>query len=198
MRRRLADAVSLSRLVLLAPWVWLQAAGSRWALLIMAAIVLTDLIDGPIARRFSTAGLRGQLLDAACDAVVLIVAAAVVGLKDARFLGLAGLMIACFASWGAYSAIAGRLAYTRLGRYNGAACYVLIVMASSAPWVSAFAIQVPAVMEWAAIAVPVSLLGVSTAENVVGMVRACRVQAPAMALNRSEETDDDDTPSTTD
>jgi phosphatidylglycerophosphate synthase len=182
MRRRLADAVSLSRLVLLIPWILL--AGSRWALPIMAVIVLTDLIDGPIARRLSTAGPRGQILDAACDAVVLIAAAGVLGVKDARFLCLAGLMAVCFASWGAYSARIGRMAYTRLGRYDGAACYALIMFASAASWFSAFGNPVPVIMEWTAIAVAASLLVISTVENVAGMARALFGRAPARSMGR--------------
>lgn len=168
MRIGFADGVSLSRLLFLAPWVWLYGAGSGWALAVMAAIVATDVADGPLARRLRTAGPRGRLLDAGCDAAVVVVAALVVGLKDTRFLLLSGIAVACFASWGACSIRDGFACYTRLGRYDGAACYVLILLVSAGPLFPA-GLGLRRMAGWLAVSGVGLLLAVSTVENLAAL-----------------------------
>jgi phosphatidylglycerophosphate synthase len=171
-KRWIADAISFSRIALLVPWICLETSASVWALPVMAAIIASDLLDGPIARRLSTASVKGALVDAICDVFVLVVAAIVLGLKDARYLGLAGLMASAFTSWGIRSLIAGRFAYSRMGRYDGALCYALIAAASARPWLAALGIRAPAFGEWAAICLVAVCLAVSAAENIVRILRA--------------------------
>ena len=108
-----ADAISFSRLALLVPLVRFERTESPWTVAVLAAIVLSDLIDGPIARRLGTAGSRGASIDAACDVLVVMSAAIAAGLSDARYMSLA------FLSYGAFSLLIRRFAYTRLGRYDG-------------------------------------------------------------------------------
>lgn len=181
MKHWIADAVSLSRIALIALWIRCEIAGSPWALVVMAAIVASDLLDGPIARRLSTANERGALLDAACDSGVVVAAAVTVGLDDARYLGLAGLMAAAFVSWGAYSLVVGRLAYTRLGKYDGAMCYALVAAASAQPWLAALGMRIPAGTESVFIGLVAVYLGLSTAENIAGTLRARRRPSEAAA-----------------
>lgn len=161
--------VSLSRLVLLGPWIWCALIGSVWVLPIMAVIVASDLLDGPLARRLSTAGGRGVLIDATCDALVVVTATATLGFGEARYFGLAGLMAAAFLSWAAYSLVIGHFAYTRLGRYDGAWCYALVAGASAR---AALGIRLSATGEGIIIGLVAVFLGISTVENIVGMLQA--------------------------
>lgn len=50
-----ADAVTISRIVLVIQWTRCESAGSAWAFPVMAGIVASDLLDSPIARRLGTA-----------------------------------------------------------------------------------------------------------------------------------------------
>src|SRR5512136_2246378 len=139
MRRHLANIITLSRLLLMVPWSICVMADSSWALAVMALIIATDIIDGPIARRLKTAGPLGGALDAGCDAAVCFAAAVLLGLSDTRYLAAAALMAASFLSWMALGRIEGGQSYTRLGRYNGAACYALILAASALQYAPAAA-----------------------------------------------------------
>ena len=168
-KRWAADAVSLSRVVLLVPLVWFMIVGSPWALAVLAAIVASDLLDGPIARRLGTAGSRGALIDATCDVLVVMSAAIAAALSDARYAGLAVVMAMAFLSYAALSLIIGRFAYTRLGRYDGVVSYGVIAVASVKAPLAAIGATVPAA-EWVFLCISAVFLAVSTAENVGGIV----------------------------
>jgi phosphatidylglycerophosphate synthase len=172
-KRWAADALSLSRLALLGPLAWCLIRGSLGALPIMAVIVATDLMDGPIARLLSTAGSRGALVDSGCDALVVMTAAFVLGLSDARYAGFAGLIAVTFISYGVSSLVIGRFAYTRLGRYDGVVCYGVVAFASAKPALAAIGISLPAA-EWIVLCVSAVFLAASTAENVVGILMSMR------------------------
>ncbi len=171
-RRWAADAVSFSRLVLLVPLVWWEISGSPWALAALAAIVLSDLADGAIARRFGTAGNRGAMIDAASDGLVAVNAAVGAGLSDARYAGLAAVMAVAFLSYGAFSLIAPRIACKRLGRHDSAVCYGVIAVACAKPALAALGVMAPARAEWALLGVAAILLAASVAENIAGIVTA--------------------------
>ena len=165
-----ADAVSLSRVLLLVPLVWLVIVGSQWAVVVLAAIIASDLLDGPIARRLGTAGSRGALLDATCDVLVVMSAAIAAALSDARYAGLAAVMAMAFLSYGALSLIIGRFAYTRLGRYDGVVSYGAIAIASARPLFALIGVTVPSAVEWIILCISAVFLAVSTAENVSGIM----------------------------
>ncbi len=165
-----ADAVSLSRVALMVPFVRFVVAGSPWALMVLAAIVASDLLDGPIARRLGTAGSRGALIDAACDVLVVMSAAVAAALSDARYAGLAAVMAMAFLSYGALSLIIGRFAYTRLGRYDGVVSYSAIAIASARPLSALIGVTVPSAVEWIILCFSAVFLAVSTVENVSGIM----------------------------
>jgi phosphatidylglycerophosphate synthase len=165
----MANAMSLSRLALLGPLAWCLNTGSFASMPIMAVIVTTDLLDGPIARTLRSAGSRGALVDSGCDSLVVIIAAIVLGLNDARYAGFAGLIATTFISYGVYSLVIGRYAYTRFGKYDGVACYSVIAIASGKPLFAAIGIPIPAA-EWVILCLSAFVLAVSTAENVTGIV----------------------------
>ncbi len=168
---RLADAVSLSRVALLVPLVRLMVLGSPWSLAVLSMIVASDLADGRIARRLGTAGSRGALIDASCNFLVVMSAAIVSGIFDARYMGLAAIMFLAFFSYGAFSLLIGRFAYTRLGRYDGVVAYGIVAAACARPLLSSLTHPLP-VAEWAFLGFSALFLAVSTAENAAGIVTA--------------------------
>ena len=180
LNRRLADAVSLSRLLFFPLWAVLACRGSRWAAPTMVLIVLTDLIDGPIARHMGTAGACGQRLDTLCDLLVVAGAAVVLGLRDWRLLSLAVLTAACFSFWALHCMRTKGFAYSRLGRYDGAACYLLILFRSTEPWFTPPALRVYEFLLWSVITATALLLVVSGVENMGAILRAARADHDAV------------------
>ncbi len=178
MKRHIANAISLSRLALFVPWSLLRVAHSVWALPVMAVIVATDLLDGPIARRMKTAGPFGGALDAACDAAVSIAAAIVIGLWDVRFLAAAALMGFNALSWLLYRSFTGGKTYTRLGRYNGAACYALIALEGAGQLADPLFPQAAAIAVTAGLAIAGTLLAVSSVENIAALFRSRGARTP--------------------
>jgi phosphatidylglycerophosphate synthase len=182
-RRWAADAMSLSRVMLLVPLVRFMILDSPWALMVLAAIMASDLVDGPIARRLGTAGSRGALIDASCDVLVVMSAAITAGLSDARYAGLAAVMAAAFLSYGAFSLLIGRFAYTRLGRYDGVVSYGVVAVAGAKPLFGLIGVAVPAAAVWIILSLSAAFLAVSTAENAAGIAGEIRKKEYA-ALER--------------
>ena len=101
---------------------------------LMAAIVMSNLVDGRLARKLGTVGSRGALIDSGCDAAVVLCAMITLGLNDPRYLAMAGLAAMAFISYGVYSMAVRRFGHTQLGRYDGVMCHVLLVVARLRPW----------------------------------------------------------------
>ncbi len=182
-RRWAADAVSLSRVALLVPLVRFMLLGSPWALGVLVAIVASDLIDGPIARRLGTAGSTGALIDASCDVLVVMSAAISAGLSDARYAGLAAVMAMAFLSYGAFSLLIGRFAYTRLGRYDGVVSFAVIAVAGAKPLFAPIGFALPSAAVWIVLCLSALFLAISTAENVAGIASEIKKRESA-ALER--------------
>ncbi len=132
----------------------------------MLVIAASDLLDGFIARRLATAGSKGALIDVACDFVVITAATAALGWAEGRYFVLVGLIVAAFLSWAVYNRKAGRLAYTRLGKYNGFLCYVLLITVSTRPWLAPLEIHTPLIAERALYSLVSIWLGASIIENI--------------------------------
>ena len=107
-----ADSLSTARLILVA-LLWPVAVSGHGRVLAVGLIVagLTDALDGYVARRLQQASLRGARLDAVADMVVMVSAAAWLGLlhpevvtDDAPLLIAVGLLYAVStgASWLAF------------------------------------------------------------------------------------------------
>lgn len=165
MRWGLANFVSISRLGLLGLWIYCYASGSAWTLPVMVIIVLTDLADGAIARRLKTAGPLGAKLDVACDVAVCFVGALIAGLSEPLFLAVAGMMAINLLSWLMLCSTAGRRGYTRFGRYNGSACYSLLIVVSAAPWTTLLGTTGQSMIKLVALCTVAAVLGLSTVEN---------------------------------
>jgi len=116
--------------LLLVPFLVLSMllAHSRLAGVIFGVAVITDLLDGPLARRFGTASNRGALFDHAVDATFVTAGLATLAIMEVSTPVLPIMVAAAFVQYTLDSrALAGRhLRASRLGRYNGIAYFVLL------------------------------------------------------------------------
>jgi phosphatidylglycerophosphate synthase len=130
----------------------------------MLVIVASDILDGRLARKLGTANARGAAIDTLCDFAALAAAMIVLGAGDRRMILVLMLMLAAFGSWVVSSFIIGPMCYSRIGKYNGAACYALAVVGSARPFLSAIP---QLLLEWAVLAAAVAVLSASTVENLI-------------------------------
>lgn len=144
-----ANALTLGRALLAVPCAWLACEERwMWCAFALSSAVLTDLLDGPLARRFNQATPFGGLIDHATDAAfvaLLLYALATRGYLP-RLLPL--LVAAAFLQYALDSrALAGRpLRGSWLGRANGIGYFVLATTvvyrnALHLPWPSAGSID---------------------------------------------------------
>jgi phosphatidylglycerophosphate synthase len=124
-----ANLLTAIRLLAIAPSVWAISTG-RWGIAgtLFALAVVTDLLDGPLARRYHHASAMGGLFDHATDALFVslnLAALALVGLLNPW---LSGLVALAFIQYMFDSrVIAGAALKTSfLGKNNGIAYYVAV------------------------------------------------------------------------
>ena len=122
----MANALTTLRLLLVLPFAWLMAsADARHAALaavILAAAIVTDLLDGFIARRRSTASAAGQIFDHTADCLFVTSGLGAGALRHAIPWILPILVAAAFAQYVIDSRCLDRaqpLRPSRLGRWNG-------------------------------------------------------------------------------
>lgn len=123
-----ANALTALRLLLAGPCAWLAGNG-RWtaAAWLFSIAIVTDLLDGPAARRFDQASALGGLADHATDALfVTVLLAALSWVSPVPWL-LPVLVAAAFLQYVMDSrALAGRALRTSwLGRANGIGYFIL-------------------------------------------------------------------------
>ncbi|MFU8817029.1 MAG: CDP-alcohol phosphatidyltransferase family protein [Pseudomonadales bacterium] len=123
-----ANAVTAVRALLALPCAW-AAVSQRWdlAAVLLTMAVLSDLLDGPLARRLGQTSALGGLLDHATDAAfVTILLAALASAGYVPWL-LPALVAVAFLQYATDSqALRGRsLRASWLGRVNGIAYFAL-------------------------------------------------------------------------
>ncbi|MEM9621674.1 MAG: CDP-alcohol phosphatidyltransferase family protein [Pseudomonadota bacterium] len=127
--RTRANALTLSRSILIVPFAWLITQ-QYWtpAALIFAYAVISDIYDGKLARKYGEESALGGLLDHGTDA--LFVTCGTWSLASLQLVNpyLAVLIILAFAQYMFDSrALAGqRLRTSQLGRINGVTYFVLV------------------------------------------------------------------------
>jgi phosphatidylglycerophosphate synthase len=127
----MANALTALRLCLVVPFTVLMARGDRdsalLAGLILAAAIVTDVLDGPVARRSGTAGPAGQAFDHSAD-FLLVMGGLLAGAARGAFAWVLALLVAIsFAQYVGDSIwLRGRLDLlpSRLGHYNGVLYFV--------------------------------------------------------------------------
>ncbi|WP_299598099.1 CDP-alcohol phosphatidyltransferase family protein [uncultured Microbulbifer sp.] len=71
--RHLPNVLSISRVVLILPIIWLSLAQQHlWALVVFGVAVVSDLLDGFLARRYNWQSHLGSLLDPIADRVFVL------------------------------------------------------------------------------------------------------------------------------
>ncbi|MDC7125833.1 MAG: CDP-alcohol phosphatidyltransferase family protein [Spirochaetales bacterium] len=125
-----ANIISLSRLPLFGLWAFLHFHESIWNIPIVLLIIFTDFIDGFVARKLKIESTKGAIIDASCDSLVVIAAFIILGLKDFRYLLLLGGIAASLITWSAYCISSCEMLYSSFGKFNGGACYIVMLTAS--------------------------------------------------------------------
>ena len=125
----LANCLSLSRLIIapLIAWVILSDWWLTASFLLLLAI-LSDLLDGPIARKKDQETATGGLLDHSCDALLVAVLLFVLNKTHGIPLLLPILVLSSFLQYvlDSKSLSGHKLRTSFLGRSNGIAYYVLV------------------------------------------------------------------------
>jgi cardiolipin synthase len=127
--RTRANALSAARLAAAGPLAWAIAGGeARLALVLFAAAVASDLLDGRVARRFGEASVLGGLLDHGADAATVVCGLGALAWRGVVPPLLPALVALAFAQYAIDSrAFAGqRLRASTLGRANGIAYFALL------------------------------------------------------------------------
>ena len=124
----LANSLSLSRLIIAPVIAWIIL--SDWwlaASFLLLLAILSDLLDGPIARKKGQQTATGGLLDHSCDALLVAVLLFVLNKTHGIPLLLPILILSSFLQYVLDSkALSGhKLRTSFLGRSNGIAYYVL-------------------------------------------------------------------------
>lgn len=142
MWRTWANALTAVRALAALPCAWMVTTG-HWpgAALLFSLAVLTDLLDGPLARRMNQSSPLGGLIDHATDAAFVTSALLALWLAGYVHWLLPLLVAAAFAQYVFDSrALRGqRLRGNRLGRANGIGYFVVAAMpvyrnAFDLPW----------------------------------------------------------------
>jgi phosphatidylglycerophosphate synthase len=124
-----ANLLTVVRLASIGPCAFAVTTDNwRWAAGLFILAVATDLLDGPVARRFNHASALGGLLDHATDALFVIVMLGALAHHDYVPWLLPCLVVAAFLQYMLDSqALAGhRLRTSWLGRSNGIAYFVVV------------------------------------------------------------------------
>jgi phosphatidylglycerophosphate synthase len=127
----MANALTALRLCLVIPFTVLMARDDResalFAGLILAVAIVTDVLDGRVARRTGTAGPAGQAFDHSVD-FLLVMGGLLAGATRGAFAWVLALLVAIsFAQYVGDSIwLRGRLDLlpSRLGHYNGVLYFV--------------------------------------------------------------------------
>ena len=178
---KLANLVTLSRGVLIAPILGLLWDGRTWAaLMVYVVAACTDLVDGWLARRSGRASAFGAQLDAVVDnifsvAILAFLMMAYPGLGQRHLVALAVL----FAGPLVYLAVSWLLARRLLMFHFWSAKVGAVALFSLWP--------VVAVTRWEGwIALTATIIGLSRLEQVVFILRGGRQLDAAHGLARPE------------
>ncbi len=127
----MANALSLSRLLLALPFGLLMlgsdAASALWAAALFCIAILTDLIDGPLARHQGTVSKLGGALDHGADFVFVTAGLSAMAWRGVIPWLLPLLIVLAFAQYVIDSLWIDRrreLRMSAIGRYNGILYFV--------------------------------------------------------------------------
>lgn len=118
----------------LAPLAFVALRDGRlpYAVLLVGLAMLSDLVDGTLARRLGTASPRGGYLDVSADFGFLSAAFCALVQRGVYPAPLLGVMLAMFLQF-VLRPRGGRLVYDPVGRFYGAALYGALALTLLAP-----------------------------------------------------------------
>jgi phosphatidylglycerophosphate synthase len=122
----MAHLISLARLGSAVPFGWLVLHGDARAAPLFALAVVSDLVDGPLARRAGAASALGRLLDHGADFAFVSAGLWAAACRGSVPLLLPAAIAVAFAQYALDSGPAGARALraSRLGRWNGVLYFV--------------------------------------------------------------------------
>ena len=126
--RFIPNALSFLRLCLAPASIWL-IVNEFWlvAFWVFVAAVVTDLVDGPLARKFDAATESGAVLDHLADCIFVTSSLIALAFHEHVPLVLPPIIAAAFIQYLIDSRVGdGGLRGSRLGRWNGIAYFVAV------------------------------------------------------------------------
>lgn len=136
-----ADALSLLRVCLAFPAAyWIRGDAWEEAALVFAVAAISDLADGPLARRGGSPRPRGALLDHGADAIFVVLCLGALATKALVSALLPVLVLLAFAQyvWDSGVHRGGALRGHAIGKINGIAYYLLVgAMIVAEGWIPA-------------------------------------------------------------
>ncbi len=124
-----ANLLTIGRLLAILPCTW-AILSDQWpiAAVLFTLAVISDFLDGPLARRYGQASAFGGLLDHATDALFVSTCLAALAWTGYVNAWLPGFVVLAFSQYMLDSkALAGQILRTNwLGRNNGIGYYVLV------------------------------------------------------------------------
>jgi phosphatidylglycerophosphate synthase len=129
----LPNLLSMLRLAL-APLVFLAIQDGQlgYAAPLVGLAILSDLVDGPLARRLKATSSFGSYLDVSADFAFLMAAVAALVLKQVYPPLLLVIMLGMFLQF-VLRPKKGRLVYDPVGKYYGTILYGMLVLTLLAP-----------------------------------------------------------------
>jgi phosphatidylglycerophosphate synthase len=124
----LPNCLSISRVVLTAPTVWvLLHDHAALTIGLFGIVIASDLMDGRIARQRHQVSSIGTLLDHGSDAIFVVTLCAAGAWLDLLPIALPVLMACAFMQYALDSrSVGGRPRGSSLGRWNGIAYFVIV------------------------------------------------------------------------
>jgi phosphatidylglycerophosphate synthase len=120
------------------PLLWIAEVFSQRyvSLFIFSVMILSDLLDGALARMYYGTDTRGAIVDLVADfMVILFVFAYLLARGEMSFYPLVAAIASCSA-YSLFSRFSGRIVYGRIGKFSGTVCYAGIASYLAARLVS--------------------------------------------------------------
>lgn len=167
--RALANSLTLSRLLLVPVFLSLYGKGAFWAcFLIMLGIGLSDILDGFVARKWSSPAVYGAVLDAGVDFTAVFMLCLTFCISGSYPLFLIILMAFSFGLFVFSNARNKAFVKSRFGKYTGAVLYAAIAFSVAA---RAFFPNILKITDRVGVFLSMGILIVSISENIIALSR---------------------------
>jgi phosphatidylglycerophosphate synthase len=119
-----ADMMTLVRIALIPLLCFSETSSMRiLSLSVFSLMILTDILDGTIARMYPRAGATGAVYDLVADFIVIIFIYTLLFVRGEMNPFPLVLTIVSSTCYSLYSFLYGKIVFGRLGKYAGVICY---------------------------------------------------------------------------